>query len=43
MLDFPLLFGPIRMVIGVAASTTDSWSLKFVSRISLIMLGHYKG
>ena len=41
-LDFPLLFGPIRIVIGVATITADSWSLKFLSRISLITTAHYK-
>ena len=30
MLDLPLLFGPMKTVIGAASTSVSSWSLKFL-------------
>ena len=39
MLDFPVLLGPMKTVIGAASIEVSSWSLKFFSRTLFSMVG----
>ena len=40
MLDFPLLLGPMKTVIGAASISVEAWSLKYLSdtRVSMVAL-----